>query len=115
LARKRKPPVIQSSLYDHAIDDDRQWFKNNPGRQHRIMPPLPGELVISPAPPRPDHELIVVVREVRPGARLRVMAEHRGAAPINSEAMARDLYEQARSAETVAAEAWLAQAAEARE
>jgi hypothetical protein len=47
----------------------------------------------------------VVVHEVRPGARLRVLAEHRGAVPLNSETMARELFEQSQDGrETAAAE-----------
>jgi hypothetical protein len=54
-------------------DDDRVWFEQNPTRTHRMWAPFPGELdgVEIPA----DRRAIVLVRQVRPGSRLRAVLD----------------------------------------
>jgi hypothetical protein len=52
-------------------DDDRAWFERNPSRAHRARMPFPGELdeVVAKAPA--GHALIMLVRQVEPGSRLK--------------------------------------------
>jgi hypothetical protein len=57
-------------LLDHPWkDDDREWFKQHPSRSHRMRMPFPGELdgVEIPA----GRKMIMFVRQVEPGQRLR--------------------------------------------
>jgi hypothetical protein len=62
--------VSEIFLLDHPWkDDDREWFERNPTRSHRMRVPFPGELdgVEIPA----GRKVIMVVRQVEPGQRLR--------------------------------------------
>jgi hypothetical protein len=53
--------------------DDAEWFEQNPKRTHRLRKPLDGEFPTSVLDGRPHgHHLTVVVRQVRPGMRVRV-------------------------------------------
>ena len=52
-------------------DDDRQWFERNPQRSHRARPPFPGECDEQAAETPPGDALIMLVRQVEPGRRLR--------------------------------------------
>jgi hypothetical protein len=46
--------------------DDRNWFEANPNRSHRVRPSFPGEF-------EGDHELLVIVRQIEPGQRIRLV------------------------------------------
>jgi hypothetical protein len=71
-------------------DDDRRWFRARPHRKHRVRAAYPDEF--------PDDRvgLWTIVRQVRPGVRLRVVAELTGP-PKPGEGDARRLFEQAAS------------------
>jgi hypothetical protein len=70
----------------HMLDsawkaDDRAWFEANPWRSHRIRRPLEGENF--PVTERPEHHsLVVVVRQVEPGSRIRTACCLRDGAPL---------------------------------
>jgi hypothetical protein len=50
--------------------DDRTWFEQNPKRSHRMRAPFPGELDGAKIPT--DRKVIVLLRQVEPGQRLKV-------------------------------------------
>ena len=59
-------------------EDDAAWFRNNPDRSHRLRPmlageaaTLPSEVTITEIPA--NHRLEILVRQVEPGARIRVV------------------------------------------
>jgi len=60
-------------------DDDRSWFERNPKRSHRVRMPFPGEIdnVVVGTPV--GRVLIMLVRQIEPGRRLR------GAIAINAD------------------------------
>jgi hypothetical protein len=64
-------------LGEHAWKaDDAAWFKNHPERSHRLRPLLEGEAEAMPVRMPadqipPDHRVDVLVRQVRPGERVR--------------------------------------------
>jgi hypothetical protein len=66
--------VSEVSLLDHPWKgDDRDWFRQNPSRAHRIRALFPDEVdetVIGP-PPTPGCTSILLVRQVEPGTRLK--------------------------------------------
>jgi hypothetical protein len=62
-----EPPAWQA--------DDREWFKANPGRSHRLRQRFPGETFGDSTPlaaPPPRHEFQVLVRQLEPGKRTRL-------------------------------------------
>jgi hypothetical protein len=60
------------SVLDHPWkDDDRDWFKQNPSRSHRVRMPFPDEADKEAAEIPAGHTLIMLVRQVEPGKRLR--------------------------------------------
>jgi hypothetical protein len=60
-------------LHSHPwTSDDRQWFERNPQRSHRARPPFPGECDEEVAKTPASHALIMLLRQVEPGRRLRV-------------------------------------------
>jgi hypothetical protein len=64
--------MLQVNALDSAWkDDDRRWFERNPRRSHRVRPPFPGEYDAEAAGTPPGHVLIVLVRQVEPGRRIR--------------------------------------------
>jgi hypothetical protein len=64
------PPRVY--LFNHPWkDDDRNWFKQNPSRSHRVRMPFPNEADEAVADPPAEHALIMLVRQVEPGSRLR--------------------------------------------
>ena len=66
----RFPP--EAHLLDSVWkDDDRTWFAQNPTRSHRVRMPFPGEADAHAAQAPAAHALVVLVRQVEPGARLR--------------------------------------------
>ena len=55
-----------------ASRDDARWFSQNPRRNHRIRPPVPGEFGIpEPYTPKPLKRW-VMVRQVKLGVRMRL-------------------------------------------
>jgi hypothetical protein len=61
----------KAHLLDHPWKtDDRIWFERNPQRSHRVREPFPGEAE-QPPPAVAGHTLIVLVRQVEPGSRIR--------------------------------------------
>jgi hypothetical protein len=53
--------------------DDRDWFRLNPRRSHRIRPAFRGEI---PVPPPPGSTWIKIVRQVAPGVRTWITLFH---------------------------------------
>jgi hypothetical protein len=51
-------------------NDDRDWFRQNPGRSHRARLPLPSEIDEEHYNPPPGRNLIILVRQAEPGIRL---------------------------------------------
>lgn len=52
--------------------DDRLWFEQNPTRSHRVRPAFPGEGV---------NECWVIVRQIKPGTRQRVIFTRESSPP----------------------------------
>jgi hypothetical protein len=52
-------------------DDDREWFKIHPERSHRVRLPHPDEGGKELGPVPDGHVLIVIVRQVQPGIRMK--------------------------------------------
>ena len=67
--------------------DDAEWFKANPARSHRLrsMFPSEGATLFDPSETTilpPNHELQVLVRQVKPGVRVRVQFGRNTDVPI---------------------------------
>lgn len=75
-----------------ASEDDRAWFSRNVARNHRIRPPIGGEREAFKDGPR-RLKPIMIVRQVEPGARIRVSA-WATRRPLNSERLGRSLFDQ---------------------
>jgi hypothetical protein len=54
------------------IADDDDWFAKNPSRSHRARTPLPGEADKETAEAPPGTALVILVRQIKLGTRLRV-------------------------------------------
>jgi hypothetical protein len=52
-------------------EDDRDWFAQNPKRSHRARLPFPGEANKEAAGSPAGHTMIMLVRQVEPGSRLK--------------------------------------------
>jgi hypothetical protein len=64
--------ALQVNLSDSPWkDDDRIWFEQNPTRTHRMRMPFPGEYDAEARDAPPGHVLLVLVRQVEPGSRIR--------------------------------------------
>ena len=74
-----------------GLEDDRAWFARHHGRSHRIRKPLGAERTARPLPQK-GFKRLVVVRQVRPGSRIRTPFDWRGPTPINSEAVAAQIF-----------------------
>jgi hypothetical protein len=74
--------------------DDRDWFKRNPSRAHRVRMPFPNEIEQEAAA---ATALIVCVRQVEPGTRLRSVLDLDAnlLPPPDDEATAHALFEAA--------------------
>jgi hypothetical protein len=60
------------NVLDHPwTDDDRNWFAQNQERSHRARMPFPGEADKEAAGTPAGHALIVLLRQVEPGSRIR--------------------------------------------
>jgi hypothetical protein len=83
--------------------DDRTWFEQNPERSHRVRMPFPGELDEEVAKVPAEHALIVLLRQVEPGNRLKAgFYLHADLLPVpDSEAIAHALFEVATRREPV--------------
>jgi hypothetical protein len=51
--------------------DDADWFERNPKRSHRVRMPFPGEYDTEARDAPPGDALIVLVRQLKPGCRVR--------------------------------------------
>jgi hypothetical protein len=60
------PTQKQMQAVEKASNADRRWFAEHPGRNHRMRRPAFGE-----APAHPDMLTFILVKQVRPGFRLR--------------------------------------------
>jgi hypothetical protein len=65
-----RPPEVNfvDSLWK---EDDRAWFERNRGRAHRVRMPFPGEANKEAANLSAGQALVMLVRQIEPGARLR--------------------------------------------
>jgi hypothetical protein len=65
-------PIGDISLRDHPWkSNDREWFKRNPSRAHRMRLAYPGELEDETTKDRAGHTRIMLVRQVEPGNRVK--------------------------------------------
>ena len=57
---------------DAGSNDDRRWFKNHIGRNHRIREPIgTAERMVSAAQVPPGFTPVILLRQVEPGSRFR--------------------------------------------
>jgi hypothetical protein len=84
-------------------DGDRSWFEQNRQRSHRIRMPFPGEADKEAAKAPPGHALIVLLRQVEPGKRIKGgFCLNADLLPVpDDEAVAHALFEVAARHETV--------------
>jgi hypothetical protein len=62
----------QANLLDYTWKRaDRDWFERNQDRSHRVRAPFPGECDAETANIPAGHALIMLVRQVEPGSRIR--------------------------------------------
>jgi hypothetical protein len=81
IAKKGGLPFLDARLHTNDTvwkADDAAWFKAHASRSHRLRPMLEGEreaMFGRSLPPRlpADHEYQVIVRQVEPGSRLRIL------------------------------------------
>lgn len=91
LAPLARNPASAPSAFQ---EDDRRWFEANPGRRHRVRPFDPAEAPPGhPVPPRPaGWRNFTIVRQVKPGHRIRVVFAAEGE-PATGERAAERLFE----------------------
>jgi hypothetical protein len=79
---------------DAASEDDRLWFEAHPHRQYRIRPYRPGEGPPDYQTPEPrlGWRWFVVVRQLRPGVRMRLSFQAEGQ-PATGEHAASRMFE----------------------
>ena len=66
------PRTPQINLLDYPWkDDDRDWFERNPKRAHRVRMPSPGEVDEEVANTPAGTALMMIVRQIKPGVRIR--------------------------------------------
>jgi hypothetical protein len=63
------PVFLEDSIWKA---DDAKYFKDHPQRSHRLRRMYPHELGMPDWPPPPGHEFQVLVKQVEPGARIRL-------------------------------------------
>lgn len=68
-------------------DDDAKWFRDHPNRSHRLRAVYPGEAEsvagrVSPAEVPAHHQMVILVRQVSVGRRLRIAFYRNLEAPI---------------------------------
>ena len=61
------PPIYRLGAHDLASADDRAWFAKNQGRNYRIRRAFMGEGRM-----HPDMLAFIAIKQVAPGARVRV-------------------------------------------
>jgi hypothetical protein len=68
-----QPPHPLISVLDHPWKkDDREWFEQHPERSHRARFPFDGEVLSERSDPAPEgHRLLVLLRQVEPGKRIK--------------------------------------------
>jgi hypothetical protein len=87
---------IKSELGERPWKDaDRIWFARNPKRAHHARVPFPGEFDEEAAEIPAEYALIVLVRQVEPGSRIRtVFYPHNDLLPLpDDEAAAHAMFE----------------------
>jgi hypothetical protein len=92
-----------AAALEAGSEDERLWFERHIGRNHRIRPPSAGDLMLLPPLPK-RHRWIMIVRQIRPGVRLRASLEWRGPMPVNSETTAISVLAEAASCAPTLAE-----------
>ena len=66
------PRIPQINLLDYPWkSDDRDWFERNPKRSHRVRVPFPGEVDEEVANTPAGTVLMMIVRQIKPGVRIR--------------------------------------------
>jgi hypothetical protein len=55
--------------------DDRDWFQRNQSRSHRARLPFPGEIDEEAIKASAERALVMLVRQIAPGSRLRAVVE----------------------------------------
>lgn len=73
------PPPRHFDPIEAASEDDARWFRENPRRSHRIRPPVPGEFGIKDPHTAKPLTRWVMVRQVKPGFRMRMSFAMSGA------------------------------------
>jgi hypothetical protein len=67
-----QPPHPLISVLDHPWKkDDREWFEQHPGRSHRARFPFDGEVGPEELVAPEGHRLLVLLRQVEPGKRIK--------------------------------------------
>jgi hypothetical protein len=100
-----QPPHALISVLDHPWKkDDREWFEQHPERSHRARLPFAGEIAPERSGPAPEgHRLLVLLRQVEPGKRIKVgifIANHLPPVP-DIEAVAHALFDIATKREPI--------------
>ena len=55
--------------------DDRKWFEENQSRTHRVRMPFPGEIDEAAIKASAERALVMLIRQVEPGSRLRAVVD----------------------------------------
>jgi len=55
--------------------DDKLWFEQHPERAHRTRSPFPGEIDEAAIKTSAERALVMLIRQVEPGARLRAVVD----------------------------------------
>jgi hypothetical protein len=89
----RRGQRVEGKFLEPASQSDRAWFENHVGRTHRVRPPIGGEVFGLPRPPAGWRSLLVV-RQIRPGVRLKLpfVVPRDGPDPLNSERFAAEVF-----------------------
>jgi hypothetical protein len=67
-----QPPQARISVLDHPWKkDDREWFEQHPARAHRARFPFDGEVEAEKLVAPQGHQLLVLLRQVEPGKRIK--------------------------------------------
>jgi hypothetical protein len=90
--------VLRVTLQDTPWKEaDRIWFEQNPSRSHYVRPPFPGEADKEVAETPHGYALLMLLRQVKPGNRIRAAVTLKvGLLPLpDSEAVIHALFEAA--------------------
>jgi hypothetical protein len=67
-----QPPHARISVLDHPWKkDDREWFEQHSARSHRARLPFAGEVTLEQLAAPEGHRLLVLLRQVEPGKRIK--------------------------------------------